>query len=534
MAAAFIFRLFLLRFQYAVFMDEAHYARMGAAFAQGDWRALFHAFWSPGYPFWIGVFGSIFKHYEITARMINIIAGSLTILPIHAMSKRIFNSRVAGTAALFYALYPSVANMGTSVMAEPTFILFGLTGFWLGMQALEKESFIQALLTGIAFGFAYLCKPEGFSFFLIYGAILGVLILYSMIRRRKIRYLRFSLLYLIGFLLIASSYLGYLRNEAGYWLISGKSAAFQEWHQTFFTPENDDTFHDLNADCTSFKNDTILHFGTFLSAERTVGSAFHFSVKLFIIKYMTYLYQVIKETVPTMLTFLGAVLFALGLFARPVQKSALPLFFAIVFYVGFYWFAVIPMFVVETRYLMSMYPFVTLFMGQGLWVLIEWIEKTLGQILPTMKKKQPFAITLGMLLVFFFLFLPGLAGFSKISASSAGVWDDAVELKLAGEWIKAHSTETPVIMAQNKTVDFYAGNYNLQSGASFPRDTQERILRYAKHQNVRYFVIAERYLSFNPDLKTWIDSPPASLKLLHALSGPSGQKVWIFTWADHE
>ena len=80
---AFLFRVFLLRFQYAIAFDEAHYLRMAASFSQGAWKDLFHIFWSPGYSFFAGILMRVISDFELAGRLTNILFGALTIIPIY-------------------------------------------------------------------------------------------------------------------------------------------------------------------------------------------------------------------------------------------------------------------------------------------------------------------------------------------------------------------------------------------------------------------------------------------------------------------
>jgi hypothetical protein len=86
-------------------------------------------------------------------------------------------------------------------------------------------------------------------------------------------------------------------------------------------------------------------------------------------------------------------------------------------------------------------------------------------------------------------------------------------------------------MSFNKGVDFYAGSSNVRACASFPQDSTYRIMEYARHKGVDYFVVEERYLSTFPNLEDWVDGTvPDGLKLVYNKPGPSGLHAWIFTW----
>ena len=127
------------------------------------------------------------------------------------------------------------------------------------------------------------------------------------------------------------------------------------------------------------------------------------------------------------------------------------------------------------------------------------------------------------------------AELAKIGArrpDSVEEWDDPVELKKAGQWLKAHATQPVILMSLNKAIDFYAGNDNVKKGFGYPDDDTRRILNYARNKNVRYFSVEERYMNqFPPQVQAWVrGSMPEELECILHLPGPGSTDVWILTW----
>ncbi|MBN1894870.1 glycosyltransferase family 39 protein [bacterium] len=525
---AVFFRLFLLRYRFAISFDEAHYARMAAGFLADGWQKLFHPYWSPGFPLCASPFIILIPDVELACRICNILMGALTIPPLYYFATGLFDERTARLAGLFVALYPPIAFSNTSVYAETNFVFWGIWGLWFGWRFLQEGKWISLPFSGLFFGFSYLAKPEGFSFLLFYALFAASLIVARLARGGKKILCLAVIPLLAGFFTSASPYLLFLRHEAGFWTLSAKSLAYRQWHNTFFTPEDDDVFHDLDREDKIFLNDAILHEGNFLRLNRLHQSTAPVSMALQAKKYITYLFRTLKYELPATLTFPCILLFALGLFGSAWKKEAVPLFLFLLGFLFFFWLAVIPMFVLTERYLLSMMPLAMIWMGKG-WVCIEqWIGATFGRPFRRMKL---LTVAVGL------CFAMGTVGAETAKIvqrrpDSADEWDDPVELKKAGQWLKDRAKRPVILMSLNKAVDFYAGNDDIRNGFGYPNEDTRRILNYARNKNVQYFTVEERYFKqFPQQVQSWVSgSMPEELECVLHLPGPGSTDVWILTW----
>jgi 4-amino-4-deoxy-L-arabinose transferase-like glycosyltransferase len=530
-ALAVLFRLLLLQYRLAVSFDEPHYLQMAASLASGNWSGILHPYWSPGYPLVAGLLSFFIKNYEYAGRLANILLGSLMIYPVFLMSRRIWNQVVGYLAGAFIAFYPSLAFLHTSALAEPAYMFFSFLGVWLGWQTLETGNWRSALAAGICWGMAYLTKPEGVGFLLVFVGMVAGYFLFRLWKKQQKRELLRFLLAPVGFLLVALGYLIYLHGEAGYWTLSAKGLANQQFEAV--SPENGAIFETLDENNTSFLMDEIYHTGTFLRQVQENGPKVQISVGALLRKYLSNIFRILKYGVPSTLTLPILILFSLGLFARPwPAASILPAIYVLT-YVVFYWFGVVPLFHINERYILSLLPAIAIWVGAGIVVLAEWFSEQVKRL--NLWNWRPSWLGGSLVAIFIFLlsFSPELGKILQDSRASAGEWGVPVELKMAGEWLKKHADKKPpIVMSYNKAVDFYAGNYEVRFGVSFSKDASERVLAYARNRNVGYFVITERYLRRFPNLKTWVyDKPPSALELIHEVLGPDGVRAWVFTWA---
>ncbi len=534
-ALALAFRLFLLNYRFAVSFDEPHYLQMAASLVQGHIDGLLHPYWSPGYPLVAAFFAMMLDNYELAGRLANIVLGSLTIVPVYLLAKRVFETRTALWAAGFLALYPPLAYLHTSALAEPAYMFFGFWAVWLGWRALVQRRWMPALLAGMCVGMAYLTKPEGIGFMLVYFAVLGLILIRRMLRGRPVARFRFSLMMPVGFLLVAGWYLLYLHGEAGYWTLSAKGAANQQFEATYFTPEDDDVFEILNPERTALPMDEIYHTGTFLKNTRTSGPKVRVSPGLLLKKYVTNFFRVLKYGVPVLMTFPLLILFGLGLFSRSWGRRTAGISLYLLSFIAFYWFVLVPMFHINERYLLSMMPLAAIWIAAGFLVQSEWFSETILHLFDSaIAAAARYGVVLALAFVVGLSLLPEFGKVMQNSAAGREEWDEPVELKLAGTWLRENTIQNPpIIVSYNKAVDFYAGNYDLRSGVSWSKDSLDVFWDYARYRGAGYFAASERYLQKFPNLAPLFSGEgPEALKLLHEVTGPSGYRARIFTWKD--
>jgi hypothetical protein len=127
-------------------------------------------------------------------------------------------------------------------------------------------------------------------------------------------------------------------------------------------------------------------------------------------------------------------------------------------------------------------------------------------------------------------FIPETGRILNQKNATLSLWGDAVELKRAGLWLKENAKSPAVLMSYNKAVDFYAGIYDIRSGASLSNDDFHRVLAYARHRKVEYMVLAERYASRFPKLDFLLQGTdfPEELDLIYEDTELPGAKVRIF------
>lgn len=531
---ALFFRLFLLRYRFAVNWDEPHYLQMAASFVAGNWEAFLHPYWSPGLPLWMGLMNFLIADVEWAGRLTTVIFGALMVVPIYLLARELLGQQVAFWAGIFSALHPALAFAQTAPLAEPVYMFFGFLGLWLGWQALQTKRWLFALAAGCCWGFSYLAKPEGTGFLIVFAVFALGRAVADSFSHRRVPSLLTLLCAGLGFLMMASPYLIYLHKQTGYWTLSAKGAANQQFEATYFTAANDDFFESLSPDNTTLPMDVIFHTGTFLQqSQKNSVPKVKISAGLFIKKYATNFFRVLKYGLPQMLSLVLAILFGLGLLGHQWQPKEFPLAVYLLGVLIFYWLIVVPAFHITERYLMAMLPLAGIWIARGFIRFAEWLQE-ITQVLFARAQAQYWGKALAIGVCGMLFWLPEIGKVMASTPAGDTEWAEAIELKEAGAWLRQHAEQQPPItMSYNKAVDFYAGNYDVRTGVSFSQDTFDRQLAYARHRGAQYVVISKRYVGHFPILQQVLNSPPPDLRLLYTTMAAEVPQAFIYEIVPH-
>src|SRR5262245_1010118 len=116
-------------------------------------------------------------------------------------------------------LHPWLVRAASPIQPESLYDLMAACGFtlllWKTRDGLRAGRWIAA---GMAFGLAYLARPEG----ILVGFLAGV-IAFVGIRRTSPRAFAGLVLFVVCLLLVALPYLLFLKRETGGWTVTGKT-----------------------------------------------------------------------------------------------------------------------------------------------------------------------------------------------------------------------------------------------------------------------------------------------------------------------
>ncbi|MDZ7292974.1 MAG: glycosyltransferase family 39 protein [candidate division KSB1 bacterium] len=520
------FRLVLMNWRFAIGFDEPHYLQLGAAAALHGWENLLHPYWPPMYPALIALL-SVFSHnFELVGRLVSVITGTAAIIPVYILSKELFGARTGLLSAFLLALFPAFAFDSTNTLSESTYTFFSVSAVAAGWFALKNRSVWKAALAGALFGMSYLTKPEGLGYVCVYLILATILFIFHWTRDRQLALMKIMFVTVAATLFCASPYLTYLRHTTGDWTISGKYKVnrFDLNAINRLSPDNQTSPLDMAYHLGNFHEyDVDTHAGRdgrasdWASLAKTMAENF---------------YKALRFAIPGVITAPMFFLMALGLAGSHWTWAHAKLHLYLLSFVVFFWLIVIPFFHINDRYFVPLLPFCFVWIGQGTVILSKRLCHLLRvspiKIFSYASARWGMTLTAALLIVL--SFLPELGKVIGRSRFSRDFWADAIELKEAGEWLKANAGCTPVLMSYNKAVDFYAGQFDIRKTATFSRDSLDRVLEYAAHRRVDYLVIDERYQEVLPNLAGLSNRTevPEVLKPVYDHISVSGLRVIIY------
>jgi len=532
-----LFRLLFMVKSYAIGFDQVNYLKLAASGKLFGLNHVFHTYWSPFYPLAVTLFSYIVPNFETAGRMFSILCASLIIIPLFFFIKEHFNKHVAFGTSLLIAFYSFSAYFSAKAEAEFIYSFVAISGIILGWSVLKNEQILKSLFVGMLFGAAYLSRPEGVGFLIVFWAVV-LIVLFSQIFTRKTykNYVFILLLSGIGFGIISFPYLYFLHRETGKWTLSTKGTSNQQGEMYVKNADKfaANPFHVLSEDNKRLFQDEIYHLGTFIKTINNEGQpVVKVSIKALVTKIFENLYKLITESFTNVLPVPLIILFGLGLFVTPWVREQTLLNLYLLSFIAFFWFLIIPVFHITLRYFVPLLPLSFIWIANGADKFSDWFAATLKNSLTKIKSAK-LIHSIGFVIVVFIVLasaiLPEFGRRMKKNMFSADEWAPCIEQKKAGVWLKQNVEKSPVVMSYNHAVSFYAGNYNIKESVEIPVNTIDRVLEYAKYRGVNYLVLNDRYKHKNPLIDHLFDQKdvPPELELIYQDAEQNGFRTLIY------
>jgi 4-amino-4-deoxy-L-arabinose transferase-like glycosyltransferase len=220
----FVLRLCVVLIARTVANDGAGYGFMARDFMKGEYQKGLSSTLHPFYPFLISLFSPGPAHVELTGRLISLLWGTVTLLPVYSLVKRTVGQKEATFAALFYCLHPHLVSYSGMLLSEATYwglLTLSVYLFWTGLR---KGSLLESMSSSFLLALAYLTRPEAVGYLLVFVVWAAI---YGGVAKGWIK--KIVLITGIICLFFAGSfpYLLQIRRETGQWLISKKALETQ-------------------------------------------------------------------------------------------------------------------------------------------------------------------------------------------------------------------------------------------------------------------------------------------------------------------
>lgn len=136
----------------------------------------------PGYPLLVAAAGaalldparSSLEEQVWAARLPSMIAGVLGVVAVWLLARRMFDERVAGVAALLFAVLPVARQNAADALGDAPHLLFYLLGAWAVLAGLQSGKAAWFALAGTASAAAFWIRPEGWSVAIVAAALLAL------------------------------------------------------------------------------------------------------------------------------------------------------------------------------------------------------------------------------------------------------------------------------------------------------------------------------------------------------------------------
>lgn len=229
-AGAVALRLTLLlgRGDYVAY-DEAWYLLLGHNLLTGNGYTLSglqHVALSPLFPILAAALGLMLDSLVWGGRIVAAVGSGLLVIPCWSIFRRMAGRQTALLACGLVAVMPSLAPFVVAwwvgwdlwVGAEPVLHLCLYSGIALFLRARERGGPGDWLLAGVAFGLAYLARPEAIIPFGILALVAAVTAAVRRAPRLALRAAPFG----VAFLVVATPYWLYLHDALGRWALTGR------------------------------------------------------------------------------------------------------------------------------------------------------------------------------------------------------------------------------------------------------------------------------------------------------------------------
>lgn len=211
---AFFIRYFLANAQ-IITNDGLLYIKIAKGISSGNLQGITDYGFFNLYSFLIALFQTILHDWEFSGKMVSVVFGTLTIIPLFFLTKGLFNQNVAIVSVLFYVVHPRFVEYSSDVLREPVFWFFSIAALWLAWEGISRKKYFPFVLSSLATGFAIFTRLEGaLVFFIVIIWILWFLLSGKGNRKKGLLYIS---IFLFSLPILASPGLILLKNELNRW-----------------------------------------------------------------------------------------------------------------------------------------------------------------------------------------------------------------------------------------------------------------------------------------------------------------------------
>lgn len=174
-------------------MDALYHDLWAQAIAQGNWIGDQIFFRAPFYPYFLGMIYKLFGHNYFIPRLIQHLIGSLSVILIYFLARKLFNRKVAILSAILSSIYGVLIYFEDELLLDFLLVFFGVLLVLLLYRAEEKSKSSRFFTAGLVASLFAITRPNILIF--IPFVLVWIFLLLKVNLKRKIV---FSLFFFIG------------------------------------------------------------------------------------------------------------------------------------------------------------------------------------------------------------------------------------------------------------------------------------------------------------------------------------------------
>ncbi len=520
--------LLIWAMKHGVIIDSegAEYARIAQNLRSGlGYMGMFHngvqLNFPPLYPLLIATLSLLLQNAELAARAVNVIAGTMLVLPMFKLAERIYNRKVAFIVTVMVVFHPLLIARSVSTYAEGLYLTYLMCGIYYIIRWVEEERVRSCIFAGIFFGLAYLTRPEAF---LIVGVTTFGGLAWGLFAQNR-RTVLIGVLCLVGiFVLLASPYIVFLSMNSGKFRIEGKGSILYAWGSK------------LDAGMTYTEvltriGDDLSDEGVFMKSNLEALNAVSYTLHDMIL----YILRGAPQNLRTIL------------YGNANSESeGAPVFFLLVFIglLGTAWDRrrlvdegillatglVIVLTLLTVRggfplhYFHSFMGLLILWAGKGAEELYNWAHGTVASF--SVPRNIPRLV--GLAVQWMAIFLVIAMSLRGVPKESEYFYAALTERKMAGQWLTEHWPGPKWIMDDSLVPAYYAGGKLM----FLPFASSDLALRYISKKNPDFIVVPELSKKSRPYLTQWFDQgiPDHRAELIYDEGDSHHERIKIYRW----
>ena len=501
--------------------EGIHYARLAENLAVGRGfvgvRGTVLLEYPPLFPALIAGAMQLGLSSEAAGRGISLILGASLPFVVFLLGRKLYGFAAGAFAGLLAAVHPLLVALSVAVLSESTSLFLSLLGAFAVLRLLESNAKRHAVVAGVCFGAAYLCRPEA----LIVVACLTLLVVAANRGQRKMAAWRAGQLLLV-FAVFAVPYVVILSIYAGQFRFEAKTQEAVAYVQSRERGEDPRQFYfGISADLQeqeAMASDLLL-------LQRTHASVF---------QQIAIVLRTARDNIPTLFRGLDGLFFGqplvgllagLGLFTaawgRGRLRDEIPLLVlaALTTVSAWTW-----PFLHDRFYFPVIAPLIV-WSGGG----IEWLRAWGRDGAMRLGLNGRIASVANALAVAFLVAMVcvssavGVRASDELSQSARiGLRED----KAVGQWLRTQVAGSALVVDTGPTVTYYANAILVP----YPWTDGLTALRYLEIRRVDFVIVRDLDATSRPYLSAWLARfPEGRAKLIRTFAGAQGN-TYVYRW----